>query len=172
MSKCKYKLNKNLLAKRMYNYVAAEQTDRLIAYAKREIVELVETHEFLNDTMNLQDSYVWMVYFNGKKAKHGFYANKAAKRKSVLHEFTPEYSVEVDGRALARDFVNKYKPTTTKGWEIVFAACAPYGAYLEGGFTLHGKRYQFNVMSQCYDDIRNTLSPLCKVTMEINPPRY
>ena len=156
----------------MFNNVAEEQTKRLIAYAKSEIVTLVETHEFKNDTMNLQDSYVWMVYYNGKRKGHGFYANKAAKRKSVLHEFTPEYSIEVDGRALARDFANKYKPEIEKGWEIVFAACAPYGAYLEGGFTLHGKRYQFDVMSQCYDDIRRTLSPLCKVTMEINPPRY
>lgn len=171
MAKCKFKLNKDKLAKRLYNNVAAEQTKRLVAYAETEIVRLVETHEFQNDTMNLQDSYVWMVYFNGKKVKHGFYANKAAKRKSVLHEFTPEYSVEVDGRALARSFAQTYKPSTM-GWEIVFAACAPYGAYLEGGFTLHGKRYQFNVMSQCYDDIRKTLSPYCKVTMEINPPRY
>jgi hypothetical protein len=87
-----------------------------------------------------------------------------------LHEWSSD-PIPVNGRALALDFKNNYKPQVTKGWEIVFAACAPYGAYLEGGFMLHGKRYQFDVMSQRYDHIKNDLSPLCRVTLYVNPPK-
>jgi hypothetical protein len=175
-TKTRVKFNKKALARQMYNNIANEQTERLIAYAQKEIVRLVEmnlTNKFKNRTYNLQDSYVWAVYYKGKKAKHGFYGNKVAESKSILHEYSPSISVDVNGRALARKFVDQlYKPTETQGWEIVFAACAPYGAYLEGGFMFHGKRYQFDVMSQRYDHIKQALSPLCRVRFEVNQPKY
>lgn len=148
------------------------QTNRLVRYAQQEIVELVNTHAFKNRTMNLQDSYLWIVYYNGKKVKSGFYGNKAATGKSVLHEWSPDIAVKVDGRELARKFIQGYKPTQAEGWEIVFAATAPYGAYLEGGFTLKGRRYQFDVLSQRYDYIKNALTPLCRVHMEVHQPKY
>lgn len=170
--KCSFKFNGKAFGKRIYNNVAEEQTNRLIAYAEQEIVNIVASRAFDDRTFNLADSYVWCVYFNGKGKGTGTYGKKRANRTSLLHEWSPEMSKEVDGRKLANEFVKAYKPTTRKGWEIVFAACAPYGAYLEGGFTIHGRHYQFNVMSQRYDHIKNTLSPLCKVRMEIYPPRY
>ena len=160
------------MAKKMFDNLSAKQTQRLINYAESEITRLVETHAFTNQTMNLQDSYVWIVYYNGKKAKHGYYSNKMAKSKSVLHEFSPSISVDVDGRALARKFAQTYTPDVTRGWEIVFAACAPYGAYLEGGFMLNGKKYQFDVLSQRYDEIKKVLSPYCNVRFEVNQPIY
>ena len=171
-TKTKVKFNKKALARQMYNNIADKQTERLIAFAESEIIRLVETRAFTNQTINLQDSYVWAVYYNGKKAKHGYYGNKMAKGKSILHEYSPSISVDVNGRSLARKFVQIYKPDETQGWEIVFAACAPYGAYLEGGFMFHGKRYQFDVMSQRYDHINKTLSPLCRVRFEVNQPKY
>lgn len=171
-TKTRVKFNKKALARQMYNNIADKQTERLIAFAESEIIRLVETRAFTNQTINLQDSYVWAVYYNGKKAKHGYYGNKMAKGKSILHEYSPSISVDVNGRALARKFVQIYKPDETQGWEIVFAACAPYGAYLEGGFMFHGKRYQFDVMSQRYDHIRQSLSPLCRVRFEVNQPKY
>lgn len=131
-TKTRVKFNKKALARQMYNNIADKQTERLIAFAESEIIRLVETRAFTNQTINLQDSYVWAVYYKGKKAKHGFYGNKMAKGKSILHEYSPSISVDVNGRALARKFVDQlYKPDETQGWEIVFAACAPYGAYLE-----------------------------------------
>jgi len=171
-TKTRVKLNTRLLKTRLYNNVANEQTRRLVAYAQDEIIRLVESHAFYNRTMNLQDSYVWVVYYKGKKAGSGFYGNKSASGKSVLHEYTPAISVDVDGRALARKFVSTYTPEETSGWEIVFAAVAPYGAYLEGGFLFKGKRYQFDVMSQRYDAITRTLTPLCKVKFEVHQPKY
>lgn len=168
----KVKFNKKAVAKQMYNNIAKEQTNRLIAYAEGEIIELVKTHEFQNRTRNIEDSYVWAVYYNGKREKYGFYGNKTARSKSVLHEYSPSISVDVNGRQLARKFIQSYKPDETQGWEIVFAACAPYGAYLEGGFTFKGRYYQFDVMSQRYDLIKRALTPLCRVRFEVNQPLY
>ena len=171
-NKVKFKFNGKLYGQRLYKVVAKEQTERLIAYAKEEIVRIVESKGFDNRTANLSDSYVWCVYFDGKCKGHGFYGRKRAKEKSLLHEYSPDISVKVDGRKLANDFILSYEPSDSNGWEIVFAACAPYGAYLEEGFTFHGRFYQFNVMSQRYDHIKNALSPLCKVTMVIHTPKY
>ena len=170
--KTSFKFNGKLFGSRLYKRIADEQTERLKAYAASEIVNIVLSKAFDDRTKNLADSYVWCVYFQGKRKGSGTYGKKGATKTSLLHEFSPEMSVPVDGRKAANEFVKAYKPTETSGWEIVFAACAPYGAYLEGGFTLHGKRYQFDVMSQRYDQIKNDLSPLCKVTFMVNPPKY
>lgn len=171
-NKAKYKFNGELFGKRLYNRVADEQTKRLIAYAEEEIVRIVETKGFKNDSFNLSDSYVWCVFQNGKRKGYGTYGRKQAKKDSLLHEYSPQISVPVNGRKLANDFARVYKPDSDKGWEIVFAAVAPYGAYMEEGYTFRGRYYQFNIMSQEYDNIKNTLSPLCKVTFEIATPKY
>ena len=172
MAQTTFKFKGKAFGEKLYKRIAEEQTKRLIAYAQMEIGRIVESREFDDRTANLYDSYVWCVYYGGKRKGFGFYSNKQAHKKSLLHEYSPNNSVAVDGRKLANDFAKAYEPTEQQGWEIVFAACAPYGAYLEGGFTFHGRFYQFDVMSQRYDAIKQTLSPLCSVTMEINPPQY
>ena len=171
-NKVSFKFNGKKFGKAIYNRVANEQTQRLIAYAKEEIVRIVETKEFKNRTFNLADSYLWCVFFNGQRKGFGVYGRKQARKTSLLHEYSPDISEPVDGRKLAMEFAKAYKPEETKGWEIVFAACAPYGAYLEAGFTFHGKRYQFDVMAQRYDHIKRTLSPLAKVKLYVSPPQY
>ena len=171
-NKTRFTFNGKLFGKRLYKQVAEEQTARLIEYAKEEIIRIVESKGFDNRTANLTDSYLWCVFFDGKRKGFGTYGRKQAKESSLLHEYSPDISVEVQGRKLANDFKNAYTPEDNKGWEIVFAAVAPYGAYLEEGFHLHGKRHQFDVLSQRYDHIKNALSPLCKVTLEIHTPKY
>ena len=172
MGKTGYKFNGKVFGTRLYKRVASEQTDRLVAYAKEEIVRIVASKEFDNRTANLSDSYVWCVFFDGKRKGFGFYGRKQARERSFLHEYSASMREPVDGRKMAREFANTYTPSQDKGWEIVFAAVAPYGAYLEEGFTYRGKYYQFCVMSQRYDYIKDALSPLCKVTMEIHTPKY
>ena len=172
MAKSKFKFNGKRFGNAIYKRVAEEQTNRLIAYAQRELDEIVLSREFDDRTRNLADSYIWCVYFQGKRKGFGTYGSKQAREQSLLHEYSPEMSVPVNGRKLALEFARVYKPAETQGWEIVFAACAPYGAYLEAGFTFHGKRYQFDVMAQRYDIIKQTLSPLCKVTLYVSPPQY
>lgn len=171
-NKVRFKFNGKLYGKRIYNQVAKEQTERLIEYAKDEIIRIVATREFDDRTHNLADSYLWCVFFNGNRKGFGVYGRKQARKKSLLHEYSPDMSVPVDGRKIANDFGRTYTPTVKKGWEIVFAAVAPYGAYLEEGFTFKGHYYHFNVLSQRYDHIKKVLSPLCEVTLEINTPKY
>lgn len=172
MAKTRFKFNGKRFGNTIYKSVAEEQTRRLMAYAQEELDEIILSKEFDSRTRNLADSYIWCVYFNGTRKGFGTYGRKQANKNSLLHEYSPSMSVPVNGRKLAIDFSRQYKPTETKGWEIVFAACAPYGGYLEAGFTFHGKRYQFDVMSQRYDHIRNKLEPLCKVTLYVSPPQY
>ena len=171
-NKVSFKFNGKKFGKAIYNRVANEQTQRLIAYAKEEIIRIVESKEFDNRTFNLVDSYLWCVFFNGKRKGFGTYGRKQARKTSLLHEYSPDISVSVNGRKLANDFGRTYTPSDNKGWEIVFAAVAPYGAYLEEGFTFKGRYYHFNVMSQRYDHIKDALSPLCKVTFEVDTPKY
>lgn len=163
--KTKISFSKKPLEKQMLKRLMQIQTERFIKYAEEEIVRLAETHVFQNQTYNLQDSYVWCVYFKGRRKGYGYYGKKMARTTSLLHEYSPQISEEVNGRALAKAFAQSYQPQEQDGWEIVFAACAPYGAYLELG----GK---FLVMSQRYDHIKKVLEPYCTVTMEINPPKY
>lgn len=172
MAKTRFKFNGKLWGKRLFNSVAEEQTKRLIEYAEKEIVNIVENASFDNETFNLSDSYVWCVYFNGKRKGYGTYGRKQARKNSLLHEYSPSISVPVKGRQLANDFAKAYKPDQDKGWEIVFAATAPYGAYMEEGYTFKGKFYKFYVLSQRYDHIKKALSPLCVVTLEIDTPKY
>lgn len=171
-TKTRFKFNGKKFGKKILNRYAEEQTNRLIMYAQKELDRIVLSREFNDRTHNLADSYVWCVYYQGKRKGTGTYGNKQARTQSLLHEYSPEMRVPVNGRKIANEFAKSYKPQETKGWEIVFAACAPYGAYLEAGFTFHGKRYQFDVMAQRYDEIKNTLSPLCKVQLYVSPPQY
>ena len=136
MAKSRYKFNGKKFGNSLYKRIADEQTNRLIAYAQEELDEIVLSREFDDRTRNLADSYIWCVYFQGKRKGFGTYGNKQARKQSLLHEYSPEMSVTVNGRKLAMEFARAYKPKETKGWEIVFSACAPYGAYLEAGFTL------------------------------------
>ncbi len=174
VNRVKVKFDGKKFGQRLFNRIAEEQTKRLIEYAKEEIVRIVESKAFDDRTANLSDSYVWCVYFDNKRKGFGYYGNRKAKTASYLHEYSRSMRQRLDGgRNLAKQFADFfYVPTTPKGWEIVFAAVIPYGAYLEEGFTFHGRRYQFNVMSQRYDHIKNTLSPLCKVTFEVHTPKY
>lgn len=155
----------------MLREMSKEQTRLLIMYAADELARMVETHEYWNRTFNLEDSYVWAVFFNGKKQGIGFYSNKVATKNSILHEWGKKKSqVPVNGRRAAREFINSYH-SSTKGWEVVWAAAAPYGAYLEAGFRIpSGRKMQFDVISQRYDHIKRELEPKASVKFEITFP--
>lgn len=171
-SKTRVKLKLGKFRKDLLDKLTKDQTARLIKYATDELNKMVESKEFHNRTGHAQDSYVWLVCHNGRKTAHGYYGAKQAKGKSYLHEWSPDIRQKVEGRKAATAFVKSYKPTITKGWEIVWCAAAPYLGYHENGFSIRGKHYHFNVMSQRYDEIKRTLEPKCKVRFEVNPPQY
>lgn len=154
--------------------VVKEQTKRLEKYAAEELSEMANKvpGRYDNDTYNLQDSLVWCLYYDGKLRSHGFYGGSKAKKPSYLHAYSKNRR-EVIGRSEAEHFVSSYKPSVSKGWEIVWAATAPYSAYLEGGFTSRGgNTLHFFVITQRYDHIKQTLSPTMKLDYEINVPMY
>lgn len=150
------------------------QTERLIAYAKEELEKMVATKELGDDTKNLRDSLVWAVYYNGRRVPNGFgfLGNKSANEDALLHAYSAT-PIPVNGRSLARQFLQEYSATTSKGWEIVWAVCAPYAAYWEGGHVnppKSGRMRYAKVILQRYDHIRHTLTPKTHTTFAINRP--
>lgn len=178
--KTKVKFNAEKLRKAMIKKVANEQTKLLVIYAQEEIAKmgdalLEKMKEKPSDrTHNMLNSLVWAVYYDGKKSKHGFYRKSAStKGKAFLHELSDE-PIQVNGRELAQQFLKTYQPRVNKGWEIVWGVLVPYYAYWEQGHnnTFYGKFVKFDMMTQRYDHIKNTLGDLARVTIDINVPRY
>lgn len=171
-SKTRIKLKLSNFRKDLLDKLTKDQTERLLAYAREELYEMILTKEFHSRTFNLVDSYVWAVFYNKKKKGHGVVGAKLASKKSFLHEWS-KTPIPVDGRRAAMDFLKRFQANEAieNGWTIVWAACAPYAKYLDPavGST---KTNRFFVISQRYDHIKHTLEPKCKVRLEVNPPKY
>ena len=152
----------------------AVQTQKLVEYAEKESFEMVKyvAGMYHDDTFNLQDSLVWCVYYNGQQQASGFPVPALANKTGYLHAWSKSMKEPVNGRELAQVFASSYKPSTTKGWEVVWAAAAPYAGYGESGFTLHGRVIHFKVISQRYDAIRQALGSKCKVLFKVYVPKY
>lgn len=161
------KFNDEHFRKEVLNKIVIEQTKRLEKYAEQELSMMARTHAFKNRTYNLEDSLVWCVYYNGELRSYGFYGGKRASTVSYLHEYGRN-PIPVDGRANADMFPQMYTPTVKNGWEIVWAATAPYSIYLEDGFTTRGGRFmQFEVISQRFDHIAKTFGNKGNVIFKI-----
>ena len=178
--KTKVKFNAKKTQQAMIKKVVQEQTNRLVSYAEEQIVlmgnELIEKMRGKpsDRTHNMLNSLVWVVYYNGKESKHGYYRKSAsANGKAFLHELG-EDPIPVNGRQLAKQFLNTYQPREKHGWEIVWAVLAPYYAYWEQGHDniFYGKFVKFDMMTQRYDHIKNKLGSQANVTIEINVPKY
>lgn len=170
----KISFNSHLYKQRVMKYAVEEQTARLIAYAKEELEKMVATKELGDDTKNLKDSIVWGVYYNGKRVPHGFgfFSTKEATENSYLHAYSHNPQ-PVNGRALAKQFIQEYTPATHKGWEILWAVCAPYAAYWEGGHVnppKSGRVRYAKVILQRYDHIRHALTAKTHTTFAIHRP--
>lgn len=154
--------------------IEAEQTARLIAYAKEEIVkmgELIAQNVISGQdetTGNLLDSLCWGVWFKRKRMGSGYFREPQASEESYLHELSPQNRQSVNGHALAQQFLREYGDGITQndGWHIVWGVLAPYYVYWEQGHinVLRGGEFvKFDAMSQRYDHIENVLKPQCKV---------
>lgn len=152
IGKVKIKFNSASLKKRIWSRISKEQTERLKTYAKEKLYAMATNHTFNNRTYNLQDSLVWGVFFKGHLKSHGFYESARARERSYLHEWSRE-PIPVNGRSLARSFIRTYHSQVLGGWEVVWAAVAPYSIYLDpkAGTT---KTNRFYVISQEYDAIK------------------
>lgn len=156
----RFVMDENAFKAQLFERVAKEQTKRLVAYAEQELVNMVTTHEFTNRTKNLEDSYVWGVFYKGGCVKFGFYGAKQAQQPSYMG------GEKIKGRSLASQFIKSYSPSGS-GWEVVWAAMAPYSASLEKGDS--PRKRTFYVISQRYDYINNVFKGKCR--LEVNAPK-
>ena len=181
------------LAAEMMKNLSAEQTNRLIEYAKQTILEIgdkIQTYHSRNHMYrsgHLLRSLCCGVSYGGKLVYSGFYGdialkshttwNEANTTNSYLHEWIPEYEAfQIDGRQMAQNYIQRYGHMGSgKGsWRVFFAILAPYWGYWETGFNMvHGlgknrksSFHQFAVMTEFYDKVDKDLKP-AKVKFEI-----
>jgi len=155
------------LANALFAQAARVQTQKLITYAEQEIERIGDsmavcpTTNQLDRTGNLLDSVCWLLCYEGRLQKFGYYRPATAIEDSHLHEYSKPMGMSVNGHHMAQQFIATYKATSTKGWELVFAVVAPYWGYWEKGFTHRrsGHRFQWQVMTQQYDQVRSDLTP-------------
>ena len=184
--------SKKLAAEMMKN-LSAEQTNRLIEYAKQTILEIgnkIQTYHSRNHMYrsgHLLRSLCCGVSYDGKLVYSGFYGdialkshttwNEANTTNSYLHEWIPEYEAfQIDGRQMAQNYIQRYGSAGSgnKTWRVFFAILAPYWGYWETGFNMvHGKGknkkssfHQFAVMTEFYDKVGKDLKP-AKVKFQI-----
>lgn len=132
----------------LFDRLAGEQTQRLIAYAPELLKKAYSESGFTDQTYNLADSYIWAVFYQGNLKGSGYlYPYQMATKNSKYH------SKLIDGRKLADEFLANYTPATYIGWDLVLAATVPYAPILEGGNTGNPRR-RFEVLSTIYDDIK------------------
>ena len=181
------------LAAEMMKNLSAEQTNRLIEYAKQTILEIgnkIQTYHSRNHMYrsgHLLRSLCCGVSYDGKLVYSGFYGdialkshttwNEANTTNSYLHEWIPEYEAfQIDGRQMAQNYIQRYghMGSGNGSWRVFFAILAPYWGYWETGFNMvHGlgknrksSFHQFAVMTEFYDKVDKDLKP-AKVKFEI-----
>ena len=149
---------RNRLAKELKKLATEEQTKRLLEYAPKMLNQAYNERTFSNDTFNLADSYVWIVYYKGVPQGSGYLSNNRVATLDADYHHT-----KINGRKLAQEFVYKYQPSSN-GWEVVWAATAPYSTYLESGTS----RGQFYVITSIYDKIVTDFGGNAKVNKIIS----
>ena len=170
-TKTKVKFNAKAWGKSVLDMLVKTNTDRLIAYAEKRIqiigasIEGYNSRNHMDRTGNLLDSLCWFVLYNGGLKKYGLYRSPEAVEESHLHEWSKPMGESVNGHVRALSFIKSYTPTTTSGWEVVFAVLAPYWGYWEKGHVnvRSGQVQKWQVMTQQYDVVTQDLAPM-KVT--------
>jgi hypothetical protein len=191
MKESKVLFDAKKLAAEMMKNLSAEQTNRLIEYAKTEIKRLGEMMEKgdKDRTGHLLNSLCWGVTYNGELKDSGFYrqatlhtyVNRYGQERgrgvhggtnSYLHEYFINDREIVLGRELAEEYIGSVKGKSGK-WTVFFAVLAPYWGYWESGFThiKTGRRMQFQVMTHIFDDVRIDLKP-AKTHITVYVPKY
>lgn len=178
-------------------YAIPLQTEKLIEYAKGEIMKLgkkiqeYHSRNHMDRTGNLLNSLCWGVCYQGEMKGSGFFRPETLQNKGIegtsqsyLHEFF-ERTDNINGRQLAQEFIENYKGYEG-GWTVFFAILAPYWGYWEGGFNMktglkkdeqgqwHFTKRIFmhhQAMTYVYDDVRMELKPKT-VHINVNIPKY
>ena len=188
MGKSTVVFDSKALAKDIFNNLVPYQTNLLIDYAMVEIASYNDANG-LDRTGNLLNSLCWGVTYDGRLMDGGFYREEVHKTRtnrwgqtrglgvgggsdSFLHEFFRDDAELVDGRKLAKEYLQNVKGKSNK-WTVFFAILAPYWGYWEGGFRMitTNKRMQFQAMIYVFDDVRKDLKP-AKTDITVYRPKY
>lgn len=70
-----------------------------------------------NRSMNEHDAYVFGVFYNGELVRFGFVGSKIATKKA--HGWAKEGIEPFFGREVAEEEINKFKPLSNVGFELV-----------------------------------------------------
>ena len=127
-----------------------------INYAQQKMVRAFETSEYQRRTGNLDDSFLWIVCYNGEKVKHGFLFDSSQATRTITRN-----GKTYNGRVEAEKFIETYQSNVTNGIEIVFASAMFYAGFLEEG-TQRNAVYQ--VLRGIEDDLLHDFE---KVTTNI-----
>lgn len=195
MGKSTVVFDSKALAKDIFNNLVPYQTNLLIDYAMAEIKKLGDriasynSANGLDRTGNLLNSLCWGVTYDGALKASGFYREEVHKTRtnrwgqtrglgvgggsdSFLHEFFKDDAELVEGRKLAKEYLQNVKGKSNK-WTMFFAILAPYWGYWESGFRMvtTNKRMQFQAMVYVYYDVIRDLKP-AKTSITIYRPKY
>lgn len=111
--------------------------DELLEYAQ-------ERHEFKNRTFNLEDSYGYAIYDDGKVVVKTLSSPKATKSKVIN-------GTSYRGHSVASQFLDEYKPQN--GISLVVVAGMYYAADLEDTFGLDVLTGSFNLAMSKVDSV-------------------
>lgn len=120
------------MKKTLYDKQVEEWIKQLTIEGEKVIKNAYEARGFQNRTYNLHDSYGSAVYQDGRLLKHTIryvgsaVATKGVKKRSISGE------AELKGREEVDKFFSEYKPTTTKGLELIVIAAMYYAGFVEG----------------------------------------
>jgi hypothetical protein len=157
------------IAKKINNARIKQQTDKLCVYASKMIKKINTFREagMSNPsgdwTGNLGDSLCWIVYYNGNIANSG-YARNQAMAQDAQHDSS--VSGDIWGRELANNFIRSHNPSTTKGWEVVWAATVNYASKLEKGNSDVHKGVRLRIISQVFDNVVGDFKGKAKITIK------
>ena len=156
--------------------------------------EIINNVDYKNRTFNLYDSYAYGIYLNGSLrrtsatsvSKENVYDENGDLSIAIGESVstgtrTPKatkprkwYGEETWGKVMRDtmfDFEGGYKPSTRKGYVVVFAASMPYAPVLESGWGLKKK---YHVITQAEASAQNFGSDLMqglvrKVDVKLEP---
>lgn len=158
MASMDIKYNWKGVRREIFDRMAELQTERLCEYAPTILKKAYARKDFIDDTYNLADSYIWAVYYKRKLADSGYLWDTPSATKPAKY-----HGQDVKGRELADEFISGYTPQSNAVWEMVLAANTPYAPILEKGNTGNPVR-KFMVISAVYDDIVEDFGTSAKIT--------
>jgi hypothetical protein len=164
-------------------YLQTEFLDYLEIEARKTLDNIISGVDYTNRTFNLYDSYAYGIYLNGTLRRTSATLRDRDSGESVsVGTRAPKatkpriwYGEETWGKVM-RDMMfdteGGYRPSTTKGYVVVFAASMPYAPILDaGGGSL---RRKYNVIAHAESEISNFGSDLMsgmvrKVNIKLHP---